>query len=77
LVGAEIEMARLQSENLQISNKLAAREMMERAKTALHGGPGMEEEDIYVTLQREAPGGRKPVKKLNRQIPRGHSKSPK
>ena len=77
MVGAEIEMARLHSENEQISTKLAAREMLERAKNVLQRNPGTEDEDVYVTLRREGRVERKPMKKLDRNHGKERAKQKK
>ena len=45
LVGAEIELARLESENEQLSERLETRKVMERAKGILQRDLGLNEED--------------------------------
>jgi hypothetical protein len=54
LFGAEIEMARLESENSPLSQKLAARKLLERAKGILQRELKISEEDAYLTLQQES-----------------------
>lgn len=54
LVGAEIEMARLEVENSQLSDRLEARKVIERAKGILQRDLGLTEEDAYLTLQRQS-----------------------
>lgn len=54
LVGAEVERARLESENLQLSERLETRKLVERAKGVLQRELKISEEDAYRTLQRES-----------------------
>jgi uroporphyrinogen-III synthase len=64
LVGAEIERARLESENLQLSGELEARKIVERAKGILQRELKISEEDAYLTLQRESRQRRKSMKEV-------------
>jgi len=54
LVGAAIEMARLENEVSQLSDKLEARKVVERAKGILQTDLNISEEEAYGMLQKEA-----------------------
>ena len=54
LVGAEIERARLESENVQLANRLEARKAVDRAKGILQRDLGMSEDEAYRTMQKES-----------------------
>ena len=54
LVGAEIELARLEVENSQLSERLETRKMLDRAKGILQRDLGITEEDAYLTIQRQS-----------------------
>src|SRR5262245_30391863 len=54
LVGAEIEMARLECENSQLSERLETRKVVERAKGILQRDLGVTEEEAYLTIQRQS-----------------------
>jgi uroporphyrinogen-III synthase len=54
LVGAEIERARLETENVQLANRLESRKAVERAKGALQRDLGMSEDEAYRTMQKES-----------------------
>ena len=62
LVGALIELARLESENLQLAEELETRKVVERAKGILQRDLKLTEEEAYLTLQRESRQRRKPMK---------------
>jgi uroporphyrinogen-III synthase len=64
LVGAEVERARLESQNLQLSDQLEARKIIERAKGILQRDLKVSEEDAYLTLQRESRQRRKSMKEV-------------
>jgi uroporphyrinogen-III synthase len=68
LVGAEIEMARLESENLYLSEKLETRKLIERAKGILQRELKLTEEDAYLTLQRQSRQRRKSMKDVAEAI---------
>jgi len=68
LVGAEIELARLESENLQLSQELETRKLVERAKGILQRDLKLTEEEAYLTLQRESRQRRKPMKDVAEAI---------
>jgi uroporphyrinogen-III synthase len=54
LVGAEIEMARLEGENLELAQRLETRKLVERAKGILQRDLGFNEEQAYLALQRQS-----------------------
>jgi uroporphyrinogen-III synthase len=54
LVGAEIERARLETENFQLANRLESRKAVERAKGVLQRDLGMSEDEAYRTMQKES-----------------------
>lgn len=62
LVGAIIELARLESENLQLAEELETRKLVERAKGILQRDLKLTEEEAYLTLQRESRQRRRPMK---------------
>ena len=59
LVGSEIEMARLEVENSQLSDRLEARKVIDRAKGILQRELGITEEEAYLTIQRQSRQRRK------------------
>jgi uroporphyrinogen-III synthase len=54
LVGAEIERARLETENVQLSGRLETRKAVDRAKGILQRDLGISEDEAYRTMQRES-----------------------
>jgi len=64
LVGAEIELARLESENTELSNRLETRKIVERAKGILQEELRITEEEAYLTLQRQSRHERKTMKEI-------------
>jgi putative methionine-R-sulfoxide reductase with GAF domain len=68
LVGAEIEMARLESENSQLSAKLETRKIVERAKGVMQRELRINEEEAYLTLQRESRQRRKSMREVAEAI---------
>ncbi len=68
LVGAEMEMARLESENEQLSKKLESRKIIERAKGILQRELRITEEQAYLTLQRQSRQRRKPMREIAEAI---------
>jgi GAF domain-containing protein len=63
LVGAEIEMARLEVENSQL-HQLETRKLLERAKGILQRDLRLDEEQAYLTLQTQARQKRKSLKEI-------------
>ena len=68
LVGAEIEMARLEGENTQLSERLEMRKIVERAKGILQRDLGLTEEEAYLTIQRQSRQRRKTKKEIAEAI---------
>jgi signal transduction protein with GAF and PtsI domain len=68
LVGAEIEMARLEKEKLQLADRLETRKLVERAKGILQQEMGISEEGAYLTLQQESQQRRKSMKDIAEAI---------
>ena len=68
LVGAEIEMARLEVENTQLSERLAVRKVVDRAKGILQRDLGITEEEAHLTIQRQSRQRRKSKKELAEAI---------
>jgi uroporphyrinogen-III synthase len=68
LVGAEIEMARLEDENNQLSERLETRKIVDRAKGILQRELGLTEEDAYLTIQRQSRQRRKTKKEIAEAI---------
>jgi GAF domain-containing protein len=68
LVAAELERARLERENLGLVDRLKARKIVERAKGILQRDLQINEEDAYLTLQRESRQRRKSMKEVAEAI---------
>jgi signal transduction protein with GAF and PtsI domain len=64
LVGAEIEMARLETENFALSDQLETRKLVERAKGILQRDLGYDEERAYLALQQQSRQSRKSMKNI-------------
>jgi uroporphyrinogen-III synthase len=68
LVGAEIEMARLEVENTQLFERLETRKILDRAKGILQRDLGITEEEAYLTIQRQSRQRRKTKKEIAEAI---------
>jgi uroporphyrinogen-III synthase len=68
LVGAEIEMARLEVENTQLSERLETRKVLDRAKGILQRDLGITEEEAYLTIQRQSRQRRKSKREIAEAI---------
>jgi len=68
LVGAAIEMARLEGEISQLSNQLETRKLVERAKGILQRDFEMAEEQAYLALQRQSRQRRKSMREVAEAI---------
>ena len=68
LVGAEIERARLETENLQLSDRLETRKLLDRAKSVLQRDFQLTEEDAYRRMQRESRQRRKAMREIAEAI---------
>jgi uroporphyrinogen-III synthase len=64
LVGAEIERARLESENLQLADRLETRKAVERAKGVLQREMLIDENEAYRLMQRESRQRRKSMREI-------------
>src|ERR1700686_1176243 len=65
LVGGEIEMARLEEANSNLSEQLETRKVVERAKGILQRELGLSEEEAYLALQRQSRKKRKAMKEIS------------
>ena len=68
LVGAELERARLETENSQLSDRLESRKHIERAKGVLQRDFGLDEESAYRAMQRESRQRRKSMREIAEAI---------
>jgi signal transduction protein with GAF and PtsI domain len=68
LVGAEIEMARLENANSELSEQLNTRKAVERAKGILQRDLRLSEEQAYLTLQSQSRQSRKPMREVAEAI---------
>ncbi|ADW67207.1 ANTAR domain protein with unknown sensor [Granulicella tundricola MP5ACTX9] len=64
LVGAEIERARLDTENLQLADRLETRKAIDRAKGLLQRDLSISESDAYRMMQRESRQRRKTMREI-------------
>jgi uroporphyrinogen-III synthase len=64
LVGAEIERARLETENSEPTNRLETRKAVDKAKGILQRDLALSEEDAYRTMQRESRQRRKSMREI-------------
>jgi uroporphyrinogen-III synthase len=72
LVGAAIEMARLEDEVNQLSDKLATRKLVERAKGLMQRDLAISEEEAYAIIQKQARQRRKSMKEISEAILLAH-----
>lgn len=68
LVGAEIELARLEEMNSSLSEQLQTRKLVERAKGILQRDLGLSEEQAYLAIQRQSRQKRRPMKEIAEAI---------
>jgi signal transduction protein with GAF and PtsI domain len=68
LVGAEIELARLEEANFTLAEQLQTRKLVERAKGILQRDLGLSEEQAYLALQRQSRQKRRPMKEIAEAI---------
>ena len=68
LVGAEIELARLEDANSTLVAQLQTRKVVERAKGILQRDLGLNEEQAYLALQRQSRQKRRPMKEIAEAI---------
>ena len=68
LVGAEIELARIEDEKLQLTDQLETRKVMERAKGLLQRELNIDEEAAYLMLQKQSRQKRRPLREIAEAI---------
>ena len=68
LVGAEIERARLDTENLQLADRLETRKAVDRAKGILQRDLNLTEADAYRAMQRQSRQRRKSMREIAEAI---------
>ena len=68
LVGAEIALARLESENTELSERLETRKLLDRAKGVLQRDMGLSEEEAYLAIQRQSRQRRRPKREIAEAI---------
>lgn len=68
LIGAEIEMARLEQANSDLSEQLQTRKVVERAKGILQRDFSLSEEQAYLAIQRQSRQKRKTMKEIAEAI---------
>lgn len=68
LVGAEIERARLETENSVLTNRLETRKLVDRAKGILQRDLNFSEDDAYRNMQRESRQRRKSMREIAEAI---------
>jgi signal transduction protein with GAF and PtsI domain len=68
LVGAEIELARMEEVNSNLTDQLQTRKIVERAKGILQRELGLNEEQAYLALQKQSRQKRKPMKEIAEAI---------
>lgn len=64
LVGAEIERARLETENSELTHRLETRKVVDRAKGILQRDLNLSEDEAYRTMQRESRQRRKSMREI-------------
>ncbi len=72
LVGAEVEMARLEKEKSQLADRLELRKLVERAKGILQQELKISEQQAYVMLQRQSQQLRKSMKDIAEAVTLSH-----
>ena len=68
LVGAEIELARMEEVNLHLADQLQTRKVVERAKGILQRELGLSEEQAYLALQQQSRQKRKAMREIAEAI---------
>jgi uroporphyrinogen-III synthase len=68
LVGAEIELARMEEVNSSLTDQLQTRKIVERAKGILQRDLGLSEEQAYLALQKQSRQKRKAMKEIAEAI---------
>ena len=68
LAGTEIELARLETQNSDLSQQLETRKIVERAKGILQRDLGLTEEQAYLSIQRQSRQKRRTMKEIAEAI---------
>lgn len=68
LVGAEMERARLEAENSELTQRLESRKLVDRAKGVLLRDLKISEDEAYRTMQRESRQRRRPMREIAEAI---------
>lgn len=68
LVGAELELARIETEKAEMQRQLEMRKLMERAKGILQRQLHLDEENAYLTMQKLSRQKRKPMREIAEAI---------
>jgi len=68
LVGAELERARLETEIVQLADRLESRKLIERAKGLLQRDFGLDEESAYRAMQKESRQRRRSMREIAEAI---------
>ena len=68
LVGAEIELARMEEVNSNLADQLQTRKVVERAKGILQREIGLSEEQAYLALQKQSRQKRSPMREIAEAI---------
>jgi uroporphyrinogen-III synthase len=68
LVGAQIELARMEDENSNLTDQLQTRKVVERAKGILQRELGLSEEQAYLALQQQSRQKRRAMKEIAEAI---------
>jgi two-component system, response regulator PdtaR len=68
LVGAAVEVARVEDEMSQLVDQLETRKLMERAKGLLQRELNVDEETAYLLLQKESRQKRKPLREIAQAV---------
>ncbi|MGB6632007.1 MAG: ANTAR domain-containing protein, partial [Terriglobales bacterium] len=68
LVGAEIELARMEEVNSHLTDQLQTRKVVERAKGILQRDLGLSEEKAYLALQQQSRQKRKAMREIAEAI---------
>jgi uroporphyrinogen-III synthase len=68
MAGAEVEVARLETQNSELSQQLETRKLVERAKGILQRDLGLTEEQAYLSIQRQSRQKRKTMKEIAEAI---------
>ena len=73
LVGAEIEMARMEQEKSELADRLEVRKLVERAKGILQREMKISEPEAYAILQRQSQRRRKSMKDIAEAVVLSHA----